>query len=136
MVVCDFFFSSRRRHTRCALVTGVQTCALPICRGSDCCGSGCCGSGYSRELFLPPLRRQGRVGEGCLPINSNRVPTSPCRRRGRSRSKSSRLKPLPQGIGRPHRPVGKHQPESRPLRDMTPTPRPTFTPRPPPPTPF
>src|SRR3546814_4149101 len=26
----DFFFSSRRRHTRCALVTGVQTCALPI----------------------------------------------------------------------------------------------------------
>src|SRR3546814_19562268 len=25
-----FFFSSRRRHTRCALVTGVQTCAPPI----------------------------------------------------------------------------------------------------------
>src|SRR3546814_3446812 len=25
-----FFFSSRRRHTRCALVTGFQTCALPI----------------------------------------------------------------------------------------------------------
>src|SRR3546814_6597093 len=32
MVVLSFvfFFSSRRRHTRCALVTGVQTCALPI----------------------------------------------------------------------------------------------------------
>src|SRR3546814_2950570 len=33
MCVCTFlifFFSSRRRHTRCALVTGVQTCALPI----------------------------------------------------------------------------------------------------------
>src|SRR3546814_8860031 len=29
-MVIDFFFSSRRRHTRCALVTGVQTCALPI----------------------------------------------------------------------------------------------------------
>src|SRR3546814_3940705 len=29
-----FFFSSRRRHTRCALVTGVQTCALPILRTS------------------------------------------------------------------------------------------------------
>src|SRR3546814_7567553 len=28
--VSFFFFSSRRRHTRCALVTGVQTCALPI----------------------------------------------------------------------------------------------------------
>src|SRR3546814_3860507 len=35
MCVCKFgvrsvIFSSRRRHTRCALVTGVQTCALPI----------------------------------------------------------------------------------------------------------
>src|SRR3546814_9545709 len=30
MVYGIFFFSSRRRHTRCALVTGVQTCALPI----------------------------------------------------------------------------------------------------------
>src|SRR3546814_13422738 len=29
-VLCFFFFASRRRHTRCALVTGVQTCALPI----------------------------------------------------------------------------------------------------------
>src|SRR3546814_15122995 len=34
MILCICFFSSRRRHTRCALVTGVQTCALPICRGS------------------------------------------------------------------------------------------------------
>src|SRR3546814_2224603 len=36
--VLGFFFSSRRRHTRCALVTGVQTCALPIsqiCLGID-----------------------------------------------------------------------------------------------------
>src|SRR3546814_6889552 len=30
LVSCCFVFSSRRRHTRCALVTGVQTCALPI----------------------------------------------------------------------------------------------------------
>src|SRR3546814_8301420 len=28
--LCVFFFSSRRRHTRCPLLTGVQTCALPI----------------------------------------------------------------------------------------------------------
>src|SRR3546814_9686563 len=33
--VMFFFFSSRRRHTRCALVTGVQTCALPIWSGSQ-----------------------------------------------------------------------------------------------------
>src|SRR3546814_20931752 len=32
MLCVFFFFSSRRRHTRCALVTGVQTCALPILR--------------------------------------------------------------------------------------------------------
>src|SRR3546814_20267509 len=30
MFIEPLFFSSRRRHTRCALVTGVQTCALPI----------------------------------------------------------------------------------------------------------
>src|SRR3546814_13038277 len=30
----SFFFSSIRRHTRCALVTGVQTCALPISRAA------------------------------------------------------------------------------------------------------
>src|SRR3546814_6841308 len=38
MVICVcvlFFCSSRRRHTRCALVTGVQTCALPIYVGSS-----------------------------------------------------------------------------------------------------
>src|SRR3546814_5319858 len=36
MLVCIvfFLFSSRRRHTRCALVTGVQTCALPIYAGT------------------------------------------------------------------------------------------------------
>src|SRR3546814_19675072 len=37
-----FFFSSRRRHTRCALVTGVQTCALPIAPAASF-------SGRSRE---------------------------------------------------------------------------------------
>src|SRR3546814_9563711 len=33
-VLYYFFFASRRRHTRCALVTGVQTCALPISQAS------------------------------------------------------------------------------------------------------
>src|SRR3546814_5616474 len=36
-VVLSVFFSSRRRHTRCALVTGVQTCALPIYIGRAIC---------------------------------------------------------------------------------------------------
>src|SRR3546814_3788855 len=30
-----FFVASRRRHTRCAVVTGVQTCALPIYHGAS-----------------------------------------------------------------------------------------------------
>src|SRR3546814_9851680 len=33
--VISFFFSSRRRYTRGALVTGVQTCALPILEARD-----------------------------------------------------------------------------------------------------
>src|SRR3546814_7816557 len=34
-MLCKCFFSSRRRHTICALVTVVQTCALPICPGNQ-----------------------------------------------------------------------------------------------------
>src|SRR3546814_9320295 len=34
-VIWCFFLSGRRRHTRCALVTGVQTCALPISEDDD-----------------------------------------------------------------------------------------------------
>src|SRR3546814_17243353 len=40
-----FFFSSRRQHTRCALVTGVQTCALPI--------SGLADAGQVTHLAVP-----------------------------------------------------------------------------------
>src|SRR3546814_5062636 len=50
-----FFFSSRRRHTRCALVTGVQTCALPICLALALAGEGLaevfgCDHGLDRGL--------------------------------------------------------------------------------------
>src|SRR3546814_10272023 len=44
-LVVFFFFSSRRRHTRCALVTGVQTCALPISSGTAMLAFGSGGSG-------------------------------------------------------------------------------------------
>src|SRR3546814_7834152 len=44
-----FFFSSRRRHTRCALVTGVQTCALPDLEGLRLLG-GHLGSRHRRFL--------------------------------------------------------------------------------------
>src|SRR3546814_1894388 len=48
LVVVVFLFSSRRRHTRCALVTGGQTCALPILSvqvGAHCLEKGQGGSG-------------------------------------------------------------------------------------------
>src|SRR3546814_9367220 len=51
--VCCFFFSSRRRHTRCALVTGVQTCALPISRFHS-------GMANQRRIIArSPARRDG-----------------------------------------------------------------------------
>src|SRR3546814_15231392 len=59
----SFFLSSRRRHTRCALVTGVQTCALPI---SLRCGGaapwpalGCVAAGRHR-LVADPCPGWGR----------------------------------------------------------------------------
>src|SRR3546814_16468634 len=51
---CLFFFSSRRRHTRCALVTGVQTCALPICQMLMRCGA----AGIVLAYFFYPVAQQ------------------------------------------------------------------------------
>src|SRR3546814_6984022 len=56
-----FFFSSRRRHTRCALVTGVQTCALPICCQADPRSPGCTAC---RSAVEQPDRNLAREGEG------------------------------------------------------------------------
>src|SRR3546814_3707390 len=55
--VCfSFFFSSRRRHTRCALVTGVQTCALPISLWRSWVGS------MKAQRWTRRLRAQRRQG--------------------------------------------------------------------------
>src|SRR3546814_5176778 len=45
-----FFFSSRRRHTSCALVTGVQTCARPICRTFELIDHLALGDGHLADL--------------------------------------------------------------------------------------
>src|SRR3546814_6991380 len=52
-----FFFSSRRRHTRCALVTGVQTCALPISGGSD-------DIHFGDQILYPPVHVDRIVHDG------------------------------------------------------------------------
>src|SRR3546814_20873800 len=57
-----FFFSSRRRHTRCALVTGVQTCALPI-------SSGGLGS-YGEASLRGSSGRQVRILLDGLPLDT------------------------------------------------------------------
>src|SRR3546814_3706316 len=54
-----FFFSSRRRHTRGALVTGVQTCALPISMGMSKLGRG----GISGARIQAPPAGRLLVGE-------------------------------------------------------------------------
>src|SRR3546814_1709433 len=71
-----FFFSSRRRHTRCALVTGVQTCALPIYgltggrrrqlhphRAYGCARGRGCDSGSS---CVQQRSEERRVGKECV----------------------------------------------------------------------
>src|SRR3546814_5268434 len=91
---CVFFvFSSRRRHTRCALVTGVQTCALPI---SDPAGivvefnpSAEQTFGYSRdealgrsltELIVPPDYRE-RHAAGLRRLQLTEIGRASCRER-------------------------------------------------------
>src|SRR3546814_1240662 len=93
-----FFFSSRRRHTRCALVTGVQTCALPIY------GDRLASTMPSLRLHGPrmPLSRSSRATSSglhivlfsisCLsasrPQNSGLVPDSACHSASRVQPRS------------------------------------------------
>src|SRR3546814_1046078 len=59
-----FFFSSRRRHTRCALVTGVQTCALPIFRKIE---EGFVSRIPDRENLIDMLSAHGLAKHGRAP---------------------------------------------------------------------
>src|SRR3546814_3640344 len=54
-MVVLLFFSSRRRHTICALVTGVQTCALPICLAE-----------FQRQGFWISSARTSSSARSCL----------------------------------------------------------------------
>src|SRR3546814_13480696 len=139
-----FFFSSRRRHTRCALVTGVQTCALPICdtgtiQARPLALIGAHGCPYRR----PRAHRTGsRLGQQRhVPrIRDRRAPARP--RAGRQ----PRTDPPRSGAGRPALPVGadgaagrtvrlppEHRPPAVPARPPPRAPAPLPPPPPPPP---
>src|SRR3546814_9715924 len=61
-----FFFSSRRRHTRCALVTGVQTCALPILASPQRGGVRCASVPSRRTARIASRSEERRVGKECV----------------------------------------------------------------------
>src|SRR3546814_9687123 len=92
MCLFYFFFSSRRRHTRCALVTGVQTCALPISARRGSAPDPQCRR-QSPPPPLPPAARPAREtsgvrqrrsqaryapGGGCRPLPGPRLREAPC----------------------------------------------------------
>src|SRR3546814_10336414 len=56
-----FFFSSRRRHTSCALVTGVQTCALPISEGAGGWREDCRPGSSPRRVGSDDLQLESQV---------------------------------------------------------------------------
>src|SRR3546814_8451204 len=67
--VFEFFFSSRRRHTRCALVTGVQTCALPISSPGviqEVEGVSRAAQNITQLLFRLRRSEERRVGKECV----------------------------------------------------------------------
>src|SRR3546814_20738818 len=68
-----FFFTSRRRHTRCALVTGVQTCALPIYRLFGKAAY----SAADKKRMLVLLKKHGLIAGAVgrfIPLRVNRGP--------------------------------------------------------------
>src|SRR3546814_14888248 len=71
-----FVFSSRRRQTRCALVTGVQTCALPISRQS---------------LRHAPERAQSPLAMRVAELGGARGDDDVCRERKLQRSEERRV---------------------------------------------
>src|SRR3546814_3001607 len=80
--MCDifFFFSSRRRHTRCALVTGVQTCALPIFGITMQPGQDVVRLGESLDTSFEKLKAQLPAGLTLTEVSS-KIGRASCRER-------------------------------------------------------
>src|SRR3546814_12903869 len=93
--MCFFFVSSIRRHTRCALVTGVQTCALPICMVSTADPAYASLIALHRPLgiailLLAALRLVLRVATGAPPLPAD-LPRVQQRAARASRSEERRV---------------------------------------------
>src|SRR3546814_20351040 len=124
-----FFFSSRRRHTRCALVTGVQTCALPI-------SFGVLGLVVDEQRLrrrcaeLPQaLQEDRRIRLGRPTLRRTKHPIPKHRHQRRANRRPGDAQPQA-GVGPEPVPAGPGLPTSRtPLRR---TPAPLPTPPPPP----
>src|SRR3546814_10008812 len=84
-VVLMFVFSSRRRHTRCALVTGVQTCALPILDElfqELFCYAEACAYGNIHMYNVRSLRASAQRFPPSTPIKvANQIGRASCRER-------------------------------------------------------
>src|SRR3546814_8968033 len=105
-VVVVFFFSSRRRHTRCALVTGVQTCALPRAEGCARHRPGARKALLRFGKYRAPRQdmvqaRRGPPESAPLCERRSRIGAAPCsanavewRGRGRSEEHTSELQSL------------------------------------------
>src|SRR3546814_4649603 len=88
VVLYLFFFSSRRRHTRCALVTGVQTCALPILEVITTVDAHRGDHLHPAEIEIDPLvaaERARRDGEARAPRSEERRVGKECVSTCRSR---------------------------------------------------
>src|SRR3546814_2797578 len=72
-----FFFSSRRRHTRCALVTGVQTWALPILPCVYLVDSGGANLPHQAEVF-PDRDHFGRIFYNQAQMSAKGIPQIAC----------------------------------------------------------
>src|SRR3546814_16019692 len=102
MTMLRFFCASRRRHTRCALGTGVQTCALPIWLVLDRIGYGPGGvvAVTVRRLVGGALAVAGvivrseerRVGKECDSTCRSRWSTSPYKKKISSQSTTTHYK--------------------------------------------
>src|SRR3546814_6432362 len=102
-----FFFASRRRHTRCALVTGVQTCALPIWAGRP----------VSRNSRPQRAATNGRKAE-CLESVRGTRPASRRDRRAAAfspRRQPRRRVPAPSPCPTPYGRSGEHTSEPQSL---------------------